>query len=177
MRTPRLPAVDWTDAPADLNGLVRFVERQNLISARVPSHFKRSLPQLRCTIQEARQGGASDTAGINDVRAEHEGTVGAAGYRRLQPVWSSVRNSDERVGRCSSNILSAANKNHVLLCYTHTHTCSLCCRFTSAYSYWHNYVTENHSRPIMPGLTHKRLDRETVDHPHLSQPKVRSGVW
>jgi hypothetical protein len=29
--------------PADLNGLVRFVERQNLVSARVPSHFKRSL--------------------------------------------------------------------------------------------------------------------------------------
>jgi len=27
MRTPRLPAVDWTDAPADLNGLVRFAER------------------------------------------------------------------------------------------------------------------------------------------------------
>ena len=24
MRTPRLPAVDWTDAPTDLNGLVRF---------------------------------------------------------------------------------------------------------------------------------------------------------
>ena len=45
MRTPRLPAVDWTDAPrADLNGLVRYAERQNLVSARVPSHFKRSLP-------------------------------------------------------------------------------------------------------------------------------------
>jgi hypothetical protein len=43
MRTPRLPVVDWTDAPADLNGLVRFAERQNLVSARVPSHFKRSL--------------------------------------------------------------------------------------------------------------------------------------
>ena len=26
MRTPRLPVVDWTDAPADLNGLVRFAE-------------------------------------------------------------------------------------------------------------------------------------------------------
>ena len=26
MRTPRLPAVDWTDAPTDLNGLVRFGE-------------------------------------------------------------------------------------------------------------------------------------------------------
>jgi len=42
---PRLPVVDWTDAPADLNGLVRFAERRNLVSARVPSHFKRSLPQ------------------------------------------------------------------------------------------------------------------------------------
>jgi hypothetical protein len=26
--------------PADLNGLVRFAERRNLVSARVPSHFK-----------------------------------------------------------------------------------------------------------------------------------------
>jgi hypothetical protein len=32
-----------TDAPADLNGLVRFAERGNLVSAPVPSHFKRSL--------------------------------------------------------------------------------------------------------------------------------------
>ena len=38
-RTPRLPVVDWTDAPADLNWLVRFVERRNLVSARAPSHF------------------------------------------------------------------------------------------------------------------------------------------
>jgi len=44
MRTPWLPVVDRTDAPADLNGLVRFTERLNLVSARVPSHFKSSLP-------------------------------------------------------------------------------------------------------------------------------------
>jgi len=43
MRTPRLPVVDGTDATADLNGLVRFAERRNLVSARVPSHFKLSL--------------------------------------------------------------------------------------------------------------------------------------
>jgi len=30
-------------APADWNGLVRFAERRNLVSARLPSHFKRSL--------------------------------------------------------------------------------------------------------------------------------------
>jgi len=43
MRTPRLPVVDRTDVPADLNGLVRFAERRNLVSAHVPSYFKRSL--------------------------------------------------------------------------------------------------------------------------------------
>jgi hypothetical protein len=47
MRTPRLSVVDWTDAPADLNGLVRFAEKQNLVSARVPSRFKRTLPVCR----------------------------------------------------------------------------------------------------------------------------------
>jgi len=43
MRTLRLPVIDRTYAPADLNGLVRFAERRNLVSARVPSHFKRSV--------------------------------------------------------------------------------------------------------------------------------------
>jgi hypothetical protein len=47
MRTPRLPAVDWTDAPADLNGLVRFGERRSLVSARVSSRFKRTIPTWR----------------------------------------------------------------------------------------------------------------------------------
>jgi hypothetical protein len=44
MCMPRLPAVDWTDALADLHGLVRFGERWNLVSACVLSHFKCSLP-------------------------------------------------------------------------------------------------------------------------------------
>ena len=43
MRTPRLPVVDWTGTPAGLNGLVRFAERQILVSAHVPSRFKRGL--------------------------------------------------------------------------------------------------------------------------------------
>ena len=43
MRTLRLPAVDWTDAPTDLNGLVRFGERRNLISARMPSRSARAI--------------------------------------------------------------------------------------------------------------------------------------
>jgi hypothetical protein len=39
IRKPRLSVVDGTDAPADLNGLVRFAEERNLVSMRVPSHF------------------------------------------------------------------------------------------------------------------------------------------
>jgi hypothetical protein len=50
MRTPRLQAVDGTDASGDLNGLVRFGERRNLVSARVPSRFKR-------TISKPKRGG------------------------------------------------------------------------------------------------------------------------
>jgi hypothetical protein len=48
MRTHQLPAVDWTDALADLNGLVRFVERRNLVSANVSSHLKRSPHKCLC---------------------------------------------------------------------------------------------------------------------------------
>jgi hypothetical protein len=32
-RTPRLPVVDWTDAPDVLNGLVLFAERRKLVQA------------------------------------------------------------------------------------------------------------------------------------------------
>ena len=53
MRTPRLPVVDCTNAPADLTGLVLFAERQNLVSARVPSHFKRSLPGTNVRLRTA----------------------------------------------------------------------------------------------------------------------------
>ena len=45
MRTPRLPAAEWTDTLADINGLVRFAGKPNLVSARVPS---RSISALHC---------------------------------------------------------------------------------------------------------------------------------
>ena len=49
MRTPRLPVVDRTDPHADVNGLVSFGERRNLVSARVPSRFgeRRNLVSAR----------------------------------------------------------------------------------------------------------------------------------
>ena len=50
MCTPRLPVIDCTDSPADLNGLVRFAEKRDLFSARVPSHFKLSLRTLALSL-------------------------------------------------------------------------------------------------------------------------------
>ena len=58
MRTPRLPVVGWTDAPADLNWLVRFVERRNLVSARVPSHFNWTLQFVCSELQRTWTGKA-----------------------------------------------------------------------------------------------------------------------
>ena len=44
LRTPRLPVVDTNSPPTDLNGLVRFGERRNLVSAHVPSRSARAIP-------------------------------------------------------------------------------------------------------------------------------------
>ena len=43
-RTPRKPVLDLTDTTADINGLVRFAGRPNLVSARVPSHSVSTVP-------------------------------------------------------------------------------------------------------------------------------------
>ena len=43
MRTPRLPAVDWTDVPADLNRLVRLAERRSFFFLRVCHHISNAL--------------------------------------------------------------------------------------------------------------------------------------
>jgi hypothetical protein len=51
MRTPRLPVVDWTDAPADLNGLVCCAERRNLVSARVPFQTQSTAIALGCSVR------------------------------------------------------------------------------------------------------------------------------
>jgi len=44
--------LDWTDAPADLNGIVRFAERWNLVSARVNTDTVLDIvtvSSIRCT--------------------------------------------------------------------------------------------------------------------------------
>jgi hypothetical protein len=44
---------------ADLNGLIRFAERRNMVPARVPSHFKHSLQQYNST-EDSKALGSSD---------------------------------------------------------------------------------------------------------------------
>jgi len=64
MRAPRLSVVDRTDAPADLNGLIHFAERQNLVSAHVPTHFKRSLvPGVLKPLHSSAMSGTTSPVG------------------------------------------------------------------------------------------------------------------
>ena len=65
MRTPLLQVVDWSDGSADLNGLVRFGERRNLVPARVPSHFKRSLHSWTSGRTEPRSYLTAESAGAD----------------------------------------------------------------------------------------------------------------
>ena len=52
MRTPRLPVVDWTDAPADLNRLVLFAERRNAVynTYHVPQSFLLHCKKSMCAM-------------------------------------------------------------------------------------------------------------------------------
>jgi hypothetical protein len=59
MCTARLPVVDWTDAPADLNGLVRLAERRNLV-LRVCHHISNAGYYLGVLFCKA----GNDTVGV-----------------------------------------------------------------------------------------------------------------
>jgi hypothetical protein len=85
MRMPRLPAVGWTDALADLNGLVRFVERRNVVSARVPSHFKRRLlrSNLRVVKRKHQDGPHSPLTYTNIEIFLHNALVSCIVYHVL----------------------------------------------------------------------------------------------
>jgi hypothetical protein len=48
MRTPLLPLGDRIDAPTDVNGLVRFAERRNLVSALVQYHHNSNAVYVYC---------------------------------------------------------------------------------------------------------------------------------
>ena len=54
MRTPRLPVVDWTGTPADLNGLVRFAERRDLVSTPVCHHISTGLYHQKLRIIQGK---------------------------------------------------------------------------------------------------------------------------
>jgi len=55
MRTPRLPAAEWNNTPADINGLVRFAGKPNLVSARVPSRSVSALKHVRNVMAHAQK--------------------------------------------------------------------------------------------------------------------------
>ena len=87
MRTPPMPVVDWTDAPADLNGLVCFAKRRNLVSAHVLSHSRRSLP-LHCG--PIQMTAVSGLAVMNCLYVPHIVSFPVAQTYRVKCCWYHV---------------------------------------------------------------------------------------
>jgi hypothetical protein len=107
MRTPWLPVVDWTGAPADLNGLVHLAERRNLVSARVQSHFKRSLP-TRNSVYFHMEGALfypRDNRGCPQFLYENSGSIPLLGHDHylLDLLKFRVRSSPEHLMRYSQH--------------------------------------------------------------------------
>jgi len=111
MRTPRLPVVDWTYAPADLNGLVLFAGKRNLVSARVSSHFNWPPPIMNSFIEsvintfsvQRHVYGAGRTANWTFIAGGE--TVCLLAVKRFAfSITASRYNDSLPVGRCGDQI-------------------------------------------------------------------------
>ena len=101
MRTPQLPVIDETDTPADLNGLVRSAERRNLVSTRVPSHFKRSLLRSLETL--------TLFASRPEVLILQQGTLQYAGY--CQDLMVTFLSGWACVPECNEHLSNVGREN------------------------------------------------------------------
>jgi hypothetical protein len=72
--------IDWTDAPADLNGLIYFAKRRNLVSACVPSHFMCCLLRFTADKHIAELCSWNLCTDIWHSLQEKTDSVGMAGY-------------------------------------------------------------------------------------------------
>jgi hypothetical protein len=100
--TTWLPVIYWTDAPADINGFVRFAERRNLFSALVPSHFRHSIIPYRgfgtnCCSHPQRSGFSLNSWHLK------MGPIGFPNVDKVLPLLISLRNNPEQL---SSHIQS-----------------------------------------------------------------------
>ena len=115
MHTPRLPVVDWTDAPADLNGLVRFTERLDLVSARVPSHFNWPLlPVVDSSWNVMAKSDARDRKWRGNCRM---GWVASTLHTTSEHGVSSITTADAHTSAASSRLnWRPANLNGLVPC-------------------------------------------------------------
>jgi len=84
--------LNWPPPPAsDFNWLVRFAERRNLVSARVPSHFKRSLQIYAAKVPRRTQISCASFSRFLSDRLTSTGN----GMRGMEDhPWGSVFNTD-----------------------------------------------------------------------------------
>ena len=128
IRTPRLPAVDWTDAPADLNGLARFGQRQNLVSARVPPRFKRGILQccpstnLWCCHHRTAVITFATWRPLCPTSRNHSNDVGRTKKGQSATKPPAIVPTQLNLPACPSTTSTISNECVYVHTYTHTHT-------------------------------------------------------
>jgi hypothetical protein len=93
--------------PADLNRLVRFAERRNLVSGRAPSHFKRSLPSQWRVLDPRHVTAHCDCAfrHMNFITSAREATFQVHGYvQELGGSWWWAQECPKHVERNKNTI-------------------------------------------------------------------------
>ena len=137
MRTPRLPAVDWTDAPTDLNGLVRFGERRKLVSAGVPSRSARAIQTFAEQLQEG------STERLVFIRLHHVNEIPPFSITVTFIAWSGFL-----FGSVWIKFKSAAKKGVFLLHLAVTLRVSTTAWYTEVGSIWEFKAPCSAPRPV-----------------------------
>jgi hypothetical protein len=125
MRTPRLPAVDWADAPADLNGLVRC-------DRKTKSGF------CACAIR-FRKHSTYNSVFCLCLQASKRGGGGLFLY--LKPFYNDT------VSVLTTNLVRLLNTLSLCLSHTHTHIYTYIHRLIDwliyVYKYTHIYINSS----------------------------------
>jgi hypothetical protein len=80
-------STELTPLPADLNGLVRFAERPNLVSAHVPSRFKRALRNVRTCVYEQYGTGIIPELVHGSRGLSQASQIGSPGCVPVKSMW------------------------------------------------------------------------------------------
>jgi len=164
MRTPRLPLVDWTDAPTDLNGLVHFAEKNEICFLRVWHHISTGLykgyvntPLISCM-------GQSPSWEANRFPASQE----------IPLILWSPKVHYRFHNRPPLSVCSARSIQFMSTCHFLKVHCNITLPSTSGSSKWSSFLRSSHETPVHTSSFHHTCYMHRP--PHSSWFR-RPNIW